>query len=256
MPERETAGQAPEARRPARQRGPRTAHLHHWHPCRLRLRAAAAVRREPAVGVAGGAAADRHRGLSLQHLDRRGHGRLLDRRGAGDPRHHHHQVPAIPLRALDHSGPETLAAALHHSRPPLRPRLDVQPHPSGRPGRGLQHLHAVRDAARGGGVEHAGVEPADRRVRGDHAGDLRGCAQLRAARRSAQLHSRDHGDRRARLFHTAGASVVFGGPGDAGGARREGCADRRAGTGEIDFRRRAAARGRLPTSPSRNSSPR
>ena len=42
---------------------------------------------------------------------------------------------------------------------------------SGRRRRRLEHLHAVRDAAGGRGVEHAGVEPADRGVRRDRAGD-------------------------------------------------------------------------------------
>ena len=93
-----------------------------------------------------------------------------------------------------------LAAALHHARPVLRPGLDVHPDPSGRRRRRLQHLHAVRHAAGGGGVEHAGVEPADRGVRRDRAGDRRGRAQLRAARRPARLHPRHHGGRPRRAI--------------------------------------------------------
>ena len=82
---------------------------------------------------------------------------------------------AINIRAL--------AAALHHARPVLRAGLDVHPDPSGRRRGGARHLHAVRHAAGGGGVEHAGVEPADGGVRRDRAGDRGGRARLRAARR-------------------------------------------------------------------------
>ena len=80
--------------------------------------------------------------------------------------------------------------------------------------------------------------------------------ELRAARRPAQLHPRHHGDRRAGLFHAAGAPAVFGGPGDAGGARRKGCADRRARTGETRSPTTRGGAPKAPTSPSRNSSPR
>ena len=43
-------------------------------------------------------------GLPVQLLDRRRHGRRLDRCGAGHPRRHRHQVPAVPVRAVDHAG--------------------------------------------------------------------------------------------------------------------------------------------------------
>ena len=112
-----------------------------------------------------------HRRLPVEPVDRRGDGRRLDRGGAGDPCRHRHQVPAIPRPAACTRSPRALAAALHHARSVLRPRLDVHPDPSGRRRRELRHLHAVRDAAGGRGLEHAGVEPADRGVRRDLAGD-------------------------------------------------------------------------------------
>ena len=108
-----------------------------------------------------------------------------------------------------------LAAALHHARSVLRPGLDVHPHPSGRRRRELRHLHAVRDAAGGGGVEHAGVEPADRGVRRDVAGHCRGRARFRAAGHAARLHPRRHGDHRAGLFRRAGLPALFDDAGDA-----------------------------------------
>ena len=83
-----------------------------------------------------------------------------------------------------------LAAALHHARPVLRARLDVHPHPSGRRRRKLGHLHAVRHAAGGRGVEHAGVEPADGGLRRHLAGHRGDRARLRAARHAARLHPR------------------------------------------------------------------
>ena len=136
-----------------------------------------------------------------------------------------------------------LAAALHHARPVLRPGLDVHLDPSGRRRRKLGHLHAVRDAAGGGGVQHAGLEPADggvcRHLPG-HRGDR---ARLHAARHAAQLHPRHHGGHRAGLLRRARLPALFDHAGDAGGARRKGRADRRTRTGQVDFRRGAPARG-------------
>ena len=51
------------------------------------------------------------------------------------------------------------------------------------------HLHAVRHAAGGGDIEHAGVEPADRGVRADLAGHHRDRARFRAARARCTITS-------------------------------------------------------------------
>ncbi len=58
----------------------------------------------------------------------------------------------------------------------------------------------------------------------------------------ALLHPRHHGGDRAGLFPAAGASPLFVGLADAAGARREGHADRRTGTGQDHFRRGASPR--------------
>ena len=137
---------------------------------------------------------------------------------------------------------KALAAALHHARPVLRARLDVQPDRADRRGGRHRHLHAVRDAARGRGVEHAGIEPADRGVRRDRAGHRRRRAELRPQGHAALLHPRRHGDHRAGLFPPARASSLFVGAGDVAGARREGHADRRTRTGESDLGRGAQPR--------------
>ena len=92
-------GQAPPRGGAVRARGARPPDLHHRHPPGLRLRAAAAVRAEPALRLAGDPAAGRHRRLPVEPVERRRQGRDLDQRGAGDPRHHHHQVPPVPGRA-------------------------------------------------------------------------------------------------------------------------------------------------------------
>ena len=78
--------------------------------------------------------------------------------------------------------------------------------------------------------------------------------ELRAARRSAQLHPRHHGDRGAGLFHAARPSALFRRPCDAGGARREGRADRRARAGQGRSPTRRAGAPKAPTSQSRSSS--
>ena len=112
---------------------------------------------------------------------------------------------------------------------------------------GADHLHAVRHAAGRGRVQHAGVEPADGGVRRDRAGDHRGRPQLRAARKRAQLHPGRHGGHRAGLLRDARAPAVLDHAGDAGGARREGRADRRARAGQGEIRRSApACRSREP----------
>ena len=187
--------------------------------------------------------AGRHHRLPVEPVDRRGHRRRLDRLGAGHPRRHGHQMPAIPRPADGRDFGARLAAALHHARPVLRAGLDVHPDPSGRRRRKLEHLHAVRHAAGGGGLQHAGLEPADGGVCRHLPGHRRDRARLRPARHAARLHPRHHGDHRAGLFRRARLSALFDHAGDAGGARRKRRPDRRARTGESDFRRGAAARG-------------
>ena len=126
--------------------------------------------------------AGRDRGLPVEPVDRCRHRRHLDRRRAADPCRHRHQMPAVPGAAAVRGEPEGLAAALHPARPVLRPRLDVQPGAADRRERRHRHLHAVRDAARGRGLEHARLLAADRGVRLNRAGDRRGRDQLRDAR--------------------------------------------------------------------------
>ena len=58
-----------------------------------------------------------------------------------------------------------------------------------------------------------------------------------------QLRARAAGAGRGRLFRAARPSPAFDHAGDARGARRKGCADRRTRTGQVDLRRSAPSRG-------------
>ena len=114
------------------------------------------------------------------------------------------------VRAADHAGSRALAAALHHARSVLRPRLDVQPHPSGRredEGSSTFMLFVMLLVVAVSSMlasslpiaVFAATVPVTFAV----------ALELRAARRPAQLHPRHHGDRRAGLFHAAGAPALF-----------------------------------------------
>ena len=126
----------------------------------------------------------------VRPVDRGGACRRLDARRVRHPQHHHGAVPQVPRRSRGPGRCRALARALRDARPVLRHRLDVERGRGGARRRRRLDLHAVRHAARRRGVEHAGLEPADGDVRRDRAGDGRGRARFRAARRHAQLHSR------------------------------------------------------------------
>ena len=136
-----------------------------------------------------------------------------------------------------------MANAVRAARSALRPVLDRDPDPPGRPRRGLEHADDVPDAAGDRGVEHAGGQPADRSTGGDRAGHGGDRAEFRAERHLRQLRARVARARRGRLFRAARPSPAFDDAGDAGGARRKGRADRRTRAGQGDIRRGAASRG-------------
>ena len=162
--------------------------------------------------------------------------------GAPDPCRHGHEMPAIPGDTAVRGERQGVAHPLRDARPVLRPRLDVQSGAADRRVGEYRHLHAVRDAAGGRGLQHARLLAADRGVRGDGAGHRRGRDQFRAEGQPARLYPRDHGGDGAGLFPAARASALFIGAADAAGPRRKGHADRRTGAGQDHFRRSASPR--------------
>ena len=80
---------------------------------------------------------------------------------------------------LAHRDPQ-VADAIRSARSALWPVLDGHPDPSRRRRYHLEHADDVPDAAGGGGIEHAGGQPADRGAGGDRAGDVRDRAEFRA----------------------------------------------------------------------------
>ena len=205
-------------------------------------RIAPAICPDPDIGLLCRHAAGGRDRPAVRLLDAADLGRGLDRRHALHPCRHHPQLPPIPRRAALARRDAQVADPVRAARPALRPVLDRDPDPSGRPRRGLEHADDVPDAAGDRGVEHAGGEPADRGAGGDRAGDGGDRAQFRARRHLRQLRAGAAGARRRRLFRAARPPPAFDDAGDAGSARRKGRADRRARTGQGDLRRGAASR--------------
>ena len=139
-----------------------------------------------------------------------------------------------------------MADAICPARPALRSVLDGDPDPSRRSRRRLEYADDVPDAAGDRGIEHARGEPADRGARGHRAGHRGDRRRFRVQRHLRQLRAGTAGARRGRIFRAACPSPAFDHAGDTRGARRKGCADRRTGAGQGDFRRSAPSRGSPP----------
>ncbi len=120
--------------------------------------------------------------------------------------------------------------------------MSILIHPAAR--RGFRHRDDVPDAAGDRGVEHARRQPADR---GACARPLPVTVAIALnfvlSGSVRRLRARRAGAGRGGLFCAARLPAAFDDAGDAGSARREGRADRRTRTGEIDLRRGAPPRG-------------
>ena len=170
-------------------------------------------------------------------------GRHLDRRGAGHPRHHHHQVPAVPGRAAER----------HRTCAPGGCASSCSTCSSGWPGCSTS-IHPV-GVDEGSGTFMLFVMLLVVAVSSMLASSLpiavfAATVPVTAAvalnfALQGDLHDYilgHHGGDRAGLFHAARHRLYSTHARDAGGARREGRADRRARTGEGDLRRGAAPR--------------